>query len=71
MHSAPPARRVKTRVFRDCRFAENRRPERQRDLPPTISRTSLAAPGKRQKPAFTEENTYQKPVFPGLTVNLV
>jgi hypothetical protein len=71
MHSAPPTAHVKTRVFRDCRFAENWRPERRTDSPPTISRTSPAAPGKRQKPAFTEENTYQKPVFPGLTVNLV
>jgi hypothetical protein len=66
MHSAPPARRVKTRVFRDCRFPENRRPDRRPGLPPAISPVAFAAQVNSKKPAFTEENTYQKPAFPGL-----
>jgi hypothetical protein len=67
MHSAPPDDRVKTRVFRDCRFPENRRPV----LPPRVPRAVVDAPQNPENHAFTEENTYQKPPFPGLTGNLV
>ena len=59
------------RVFRDCRFHETRRAERRPGCRCRLERPVDLGQSTLQNHAFTEENTYQKPSSPGLTLNLV
>jgi hypothetical protein len=66
MHSAPPTARVKTRVFRDCRFAENRRAGLRPDLPLPISQGGWLAPVNAAKPGVYGGKHLSKTCVSGL-----